>query len=105
MATRPSSSATWRTPAQALALFFRGVTVRAAWKTALIVGTILSVVNQGSVIADGRATWVTWARVMVNYATPFVVCSIGFLAARHETDAHDQASSGSRSLTSRRAHG
>ncbi|MBI2170083.1 MAG: hypothetical protein HYU28_11395 [Actinobacteria bacterium] len=58
---------------------------------AAVVGTILSAVNQGSVIADGRTTWVTAVRVLVNYVTPFTVASIGFLSARRSPDSpiHD----------------
>ncbi len=57
------------------------MTVRAAGPVALVVGTILSAVNQGSTIVDGATTWVTWVRVGVNYCVPFVVASIGFLSA------------------------
>ncbi len=46
---------TWMTPREALALFARGVTVRTAVKVALLVGTVLSLVNQGSTIASGDA--------------------------------------------------
>ncbi len=59
----------------------RGGTARVAGLVALIVGTILSAVNQGSVIAAGHSGWVTWARVAVNYATPFIVASVGYLGA------------------------
>jgi len=45
-----------------------------------VVGTILPVVNQGSVVLGGDASWQTWIRVGVNYLTPYVVASIGFLA-------------------------
>jgi hypothetical protein len=44
------------------------------------VGTILSAANQGSVITAGHANWATWVRVAVNYLTPFVVASLGYLA-------------------------
>ena len=73
---------TWTTLPEALALFAHGVTVRTASKVAVLVGTILSVVNQGSVIGDGNATAATWIRVGVNYLVPFLVSSYGFLAAR-----------------------
>jgi hypothetical protein len=45
---------------------------------ALLVGTILSLVNQGSVIAGGDATAATWVRVLVNYLVPFCVSSAGY---------------------------
>ena len=69
----------WSTRRQALGLFTRGVTVRVAGGVALVVGTILTVVNQGSVVIGGEASRLTWIRVGVNYLTPYVVASIGFL--------------------------
>lgn len=76
----PPRPPAWSTRRQALGLFARGVTVRVAGGVALVVGTILSVVNQGDVILGGGASWLTWIRVGVNYLTPYVVASIGFLA-------------------------
>lgn len=73
---------TWRTPREALMLFLRGVTLRTALPTAVIVGSILSAVNQGDVILGGRASGTTWLRIAVNYLVPFAVASIGFLSAR-----------------------
>jgi hypothetical protein len=35
--------------------------------------------NQGHAIFDGRPPW---AKVALNYLTPFVVASLGYLAAR-----------------------
>lgn len=58
-----------------LVLFCRGVTVGIAGRVALVVGTILSAVNQGSVILGGDATGVTWTRVVVNYLRPRRSCS------------------------------
>ena len=49
---------------------------------AAVVGTVLSLVNQGSVIAGGAATPGTWVRVAVNYLVPFLVASIGYLSGR-----------------------
>ena len=77
---RPQPPPVWSTRGQALGLFARGATVRVAGGVALVVGTILSVVNQGSVVLGGEASWLTWLRVGVNYLTPFVVASIGYLA-------------------------
>jgi hypothetical protein len=49
---------------------------------ALFVGTLLSLVNQGAVIASGDATAVTWLRVLFNYLVPFCVSSAGFFSCR-----------------------
>jgi hypothetical protein len=49
---------------------------------ALFVGTLLSLVNQGSVIVSGEYTAATWVRVLVNFLVPFCVSSAGFLGCR-----------------------
>jgi hypothetical protein len=48
-------------------------------RIAAFVGTWLSLLNQGRVILDGNPPW---PKIALNYATPFVVSSLGFLAAR-----------------------
>lgn len=70
----------WSTPMEACRLILRGVTFRTGSRVALVVGTILTLVNQGSVIIGGDASVVTWIRVAVNYLVPFVVASVGYLA-------------------------
>jgi hypothetical protein len=50
--------------------------------TAVIVGTVLTLVNQGDVIATGAATWVTAVKIGANYLIPFIVGNIGLLAGR-----------------------
>lgn len=76
----------WRHWREAAVLFLRGATVRAAWPTAAVVGTVLSVVNQGDVVISGGATLATWLRIAFNYAVPFVVASTGFLSAYRRGD-------------------
>lgn len=49
---------------------------------ALIVGTLLTLVNQGAVILGGDATAATWVRTGLNYLIPFVVSNAGLLSAR-----------------------
>lgn len=76
----------WRRRREAVGLFLRGVTVRAAWPTAVVVGTLLSAANQGDVLVSGEATVQTWLRVGFNYVVPFVVASVGFLSAYRRRD-------------------
>lgn len=71
----------WSRPREAVALLLRGATAAAVWRVALVVGTILSAANQGTVILSGQTTWATWARVAFNFVVPYVVASTGFLAA------------------------
>ncbi len=49
---------------------------------ALVVGTLLSLVNQGDVFLAGELTWLTWLQIAVNYVVPFCVSSAGFLSSQ-----------------------
>jgi hypothetical protein len=71
----------WSSAGEAARLWFAPSTLRKTVKIALIVGTLLSAINQGSVILGGDATLATWIRIGLNYLVPFCVSSIGFLAA------------------------
>jgi hypothetical protein len=79
MVNRGRAEGTWESYGDALRLFLRGATFATAVRIALIVGTWLSLMNQGRAIVDGNAPWV---KVALNYLTPFVVASLGYLAAR-----------------------
>lgn len=79
---RPVAPVTWSRPREAVGLLLRGYTARTAAPVACLVGTVLSAVNQGSVIVSGEATVATWVRVAVNYLVPFLVASTGWLSAR-----------------------
>ena len=72
---------TWSTPGEAVRVWFARATLRKTIKIALVVGTILSLINQLGVVLDGRANYVTWLRVAANYFVPFCVSSTGFLSA------------------------
>ena len=54
--------------------------VTAALKVALLVGTILNVLNQGGSVLDGAP--ISWLQVAANYLVPFCVSS--YSAARNE---------------------
>lgn len=64
-------------------MFLQGATLPAAGPIALVIGTWLTLVNQGDRIVQGVVPWV---KVALNYATPFVVSSLGFLAARRRAN-------------------
>jgi hypothetical protein len=49
---------------------------------AIVVGIILTAINQGSVIVGGHATAATWVRCALNFIVPFLVSNAGLLAAR-----------------------
>ena len=73
------AEATWESYGEAFGLFLRGATLATSARIAVVVGTWLSLMNQGRAIVDGNAPWV---KVALNYLTPFVVASLGYLAAR-----------------------
>ena len=76
---RSFTPAVWDHYSQAIRMFLGGATVPTASRIALVVGTWLSLMNQGELIARGT---IPWFKILLNYATPFVVASLGFLAAR-----------------------
>jgi hypothetical protein len=80
---------TWDRPGQAIGLFLRGRTLRTAAPTALVVGTVLCAVNQGATLIDGPATTGTWLRIAFNFVVPFVVASVGYLAAHRRPRSAD----------------
>ncbi|MBI2277081.1 MAG: nitrate/nitrite transporter NrtS [Dechloromonas sp.] len=54
--------------------------VRAAIKVALVVGTILNLINQGGRLVEGLSP--AWFHVLLNYLVPYCVSS--YSAARNE---------------------
>lgn len=66
--------------------FLHGATLHSCIPVALVVGLILSTINQSDVIVSGAATAVTWLKVGLNFVVPFCVSSYGFLKGyRSET--------------------
>lgn len=60
-----------------------GSTRHVAIPVALVVGTLLLAVNQGSVLAAGELDAATVLRGLANYSIPYVVSSVGYLNARN----------------------
>ena len=65
-----------------IALFARGTTLRPCLPVAVVVGCVLSAINEGARIASGHAGWPTWVQVGFNFVVPFVVSSYGYLTAQ-----------------------
>lgn len=76
----PGGPLTWSTPRQAVWLICCGATFATASRIALVVGTLLTIINQGSVLVSGNADAATALRVAANYAIPYAVSSLGYLA-------------------------
>lgn len=71
---------TWNSPFECLVLILRGYTLRTAAAGSAVVGTMLSGVNQGSMIISGHVNAAAWIRIATNNVVPFFVSSIGYLA-------------------------
>lgn len=76
----------WQTRGQAVRHICAGRTAHVAVPVALVVGTILTAVNQATVIVSADLSPVLIARIVANYLVPFVVSSIGYLAAGRAED-------------------
>lgn len=66
----------------ALGICLRPEHLRRTVTIALVVGTILTAINQADVIARGDATSTTLAKAALNYLVPFIVSNLGLLAGK-----------------------
>lgn len=67
---------------KAIAYCRRPEHLRRTLTTALIVGVLLTVINQAAVLLEGDATTATYVRCVLNFCVPFVVSNIGLLSGR-----------------------
>jgi hypothetical protein len=67
---------------EALRICLRREHLRRTVRIALVVGVILTLINQADVIVRGDATEVTWIKSGLNFVVPFVVSNLGLLAGK-----------------------
>jgi hypothetical protein len=73
-----------RSRKEALRATFAGPAVRRSLIVALVIGTILNLINQGDAIL-GDAPVVAW-KLLLTYAVPFAVASYGSYAATRSAE-------------------
>lgn len=56
--------------------------LRRTTRIALVVGVVLTLINQSSVLFGGHPTALTWIRCLLNFVVPFVVSNLGLLGGR-----------------------
>ncbi len=56
--------------------------LRRTIRIALLVGILLTAINQLDVILAGHATLATWAKCSMNFVVPFCVSNAGLLSGR-----------------------
>jgi hypothetical protein len=81
-----SSEPSWRTPGEAVRVVLYRPHLWRTGVTALIVGTILFVINQLDTVLRGDATAGTWVKTGVTYLVPFAVANVGLLLGSHRPD-------------------
>ncbi|MGI8461778.1 MAG: nitrate/nitrite transporter NrtS [Solirubrobacterales bacterium] len=67
---------------EALAICARREHLRSTVSIALVVGTILMLINHFDTIVAGDASSTTWVKVGVTYLVPFTVANLGLLAGK-----------------------
>jgi hypothetical protein len=68
--------------ADAARICLRREHLRRTVRIALVVGVILTLINQADVIVGGDATTVTWIKAGANFVVPFIVSNLGLLAGK-----------------------
>jgi hypothetical protein len=66
----------------AIAYCLRRDHLRRTLRIALVVGIVLTSINQLDVIVRGDATTVTWIKCGLNFVVPFIVSNLGLLSGR-----------------------
>lgn len=69
-----------RTPMAAIAVCCRRANLRRTVRIALVVGTVLTAINQGDVLVRGQASAATAVKIVFNFLIPFIVSNLGVLA-------------------------
>jgi hypothetical protein len=69
----------WRA---AIAYCRRREHLRRTLRIALVVGIVLTSINQLDVILRGDATATTWIKCGMNFVVPFIVSNLGLLSGR-----------------------
>jgi hypothetical protein len=72
---------TWSRPGEILWVCLDLRNLTRCVTVALIVGTILFMINQADVVFGGRATTSTWIKIGFSYLVPFFVANYGILVA------------------------
>lgn len=79
--SRPAQS--WSTVAEAWQVIAYRPHLRRTALTALVVGTVLFLINHLDAVVTGTATAATWVQTAVTYLVPFTVANVGLLVGSH----------------------
>jgi hypothetical protein len=71
----------------ALAYCARREHLRRTLRIALVIGIVLTAINQLDVILRGDATAITFVKCGLNFVVPFIVSNLGLLSGRSSQEA------------------
>lgn len=71
---------TWVTTSEAVTVCLYRPNRRRIIAIAIVVGTILVGINQGTILFSGHISWLVWIRILLDYITPACVSTMGVLA-------------------------
>lgn len=78
---RRSELPPWQRPGEACRLVLTATTAPISGPVAVVVGTVLTEVNQGAVLLDGKVSGASMLRIVANYVIPYCVSSYSALSA------------------------
>ena len=81
MNDRPGFRPTWSRMHEIPDVCLDGRNLRQSVAVALVVGTILFLINQSQIVFSGQASAATWMRIGLTYLVPFLVCNYGIVVA------------------------
>jgi hypothetical protein len=84
--TEGASGLTWSRWTEAPAIVVHRDHLGRTISVALVVGTILFLINQLDVVMAGDATTRTWIKAATTYVVPFLVANYGVLTATRRRD-------------------
>ena len=64
-----------------LAIAFEASVRKRALKVALIVGSILAVINHGDVVLSGQSTLTVWIKICLTFLVPYCVATFASVQA------------------------
>lgn len=67
---------------EAIVFCARSGNLRRTVRIALVVGVVLTVINQSGAFTSGHITVATWIRSGLNFVVPFLVSNAGLLSGR-----------------------
>lgn len=74
---------TWSKWREAFRVVLYPLYLRRTIRIALVVGTVIFMINHLDEVIMGKATLVTWVKGAVTYLVPFCVSNFGVLSATH----------------------